>query len=251
MLESTCLMNSSLYEKYHNKRSVQNRVVNNNNFTYYNTLKILATCLSEKKGNALDIGCGTGTLSFYLASKGYIVSGIDISKKAIEACKKNAKQLGFEKETRFEKMEFPSYTPKGKFNLVICSEIIEHIKDDEKALRKIYNLLTPKGILLLSTPSENAPLYKLGLLKKFDTEVGHLRRYTEESLIKKIKKLGFEIIDTHKTEGILRNLLFTNNIVGQFVRFINKFNLSLPVTIADNFSLKLFGESQIFVVAQK
>lgn len=198
----------------------------------------------------LDIGCGAGTLSLYLASKGNIVLGIDISKSAVDLCRKSANSLKLNKNSSFEVMDFPKEVPNKKFNFIICSEVIEHLKNDNLALQKIFSLLKPSGIAIISTPSRNAPLYRLGLLRAFDKKVGHFRRYSSTELILKCKENRFEVLEIKKTEGILRNFLFTNPIAGKSIRFI-KFFLSDIVSFLDNISLNLFGESQIFIVIQK
>ena len=119
-------------------------------------------------------------------------------------------------------------------------------------LNKFFSWLKGDGVLFLSTPSKNAPLFKIGITKKRDIKTGHLRRYTTKNLTEKLKKIGFTIIKTKKTEGILRNFLFFTNIGCFPLRLANKFQLISDIfTFLDNISLKLFGESQIIIVAQK
>jgi len=236
------------HEIFHQKTLMQKRIISEKNFTYRIILSVVNKYFKGKK-KILDIGCGVGTICLYLANRNNNVFGIDISQNAIISCKQSAKSLQF-KNVYFERMDFPNKTPDENFDYIVCSEVIEHLEDDELALRKIYSLLKPKGIVIISTPSKNAPLYKLGLAKEFDDRVGHLRRYTVEELVEKCKVNGFSILDTKKTEGVLRNFLFLNPIAGKFVRFI-KFFLSDIVTFLDDISLRLFGESQIFVVVKK
>lgn len=236
------------YEIFHNTTSIQIKVIKNNNFTYRILLEIINYYLKSPK-NILDIGCGAGALGLYLANNGNTVLGIDISQKAVESANESAKYLGF-KKAKFQKMNFPNKVPNKKFDMILFTEVIEHLENDDLALKKIYNLLKPEGIVIISTPSKNAPLHKLGLAKEFDKKVGHLRRYTLEELIKKANKYEFKILETKKVEGIIRNFLFLNPIAGKFIRFI-KFFLSDWVTFIDNISLKLFGESNIILILQK
>lgn len=238
---------SNLYEKYHKKSSAQYKIIKENNFTYINLLPILNSCLSKNIKTILDIGCGSGTISLYLASKGYKVKGIDISKNAIDASIKSAENIGL-KNVTFEVCEFPNRIPSGKYDMVYFSEVIEHLPDDELALQKIYKLLKPGGTLFLSTPSKNAPLYRLGYAKKFDKEVGHLRRYAVGELSDKLKRRGFTIKKVYKRESILRNFLFLNPTAGKLIKFI-KFFLASVVTSLDNFLAKKTGESQIITVS--
>lgn len=236
------------YDNFHKKTSKQTKFIKENNFTYRILLEVINKYITGSK-KVLDIGCGAGTLGLYYASKGNDVLGIDISQKAVASASESATYLSL-KKAKFKQMNFPNEVPRGEFDVIIFSEVIEHLEKDELALKKIFTLLKPNGVAIISTPSRNAPLHKLGYTKDFDKSVGHLRRYTLEELTRKCKKTGFTILETKKTEGVIRNFLFLNPIAGKFVRFI-KFFLSDWVTYIDNLSLKLFGESNLFVVVHK
>lgn len=236
------------FEQFHQSTTIQKRIINEKNFTYRHILTTINKFLISRR-KILDIGCGAGTISLYLASKGHHVLGIDISQSAVNAANKSAKILRL-KNISFERMNFPYELPTDKYDFIICSEVIEHIQDDNLALKKIFSLLKRGGVAFISTPSKNAPLHKLGLVKKFDEKVGHLRRYTLEELVEKTRACGFKILETKKIEGIVRNFLFLNPIAGKFVKLI-KFFISEIVTYADNISLKLFGESDIFIVIKR
>lgn len=239
---------SVLYDKFHKKTSIQRKLIDENNFTYRLLIPEINKYLKTPK-KILDIGCGAGTLSLYYAKKGNNVTGIDISKNAVGSANESAKILRLN-NVRFSQVNFPKSLPVGKYDFIILTEVLEHLKDDELALRKINSLLNKGGILFISTPSQNAPLYKLGLLSGFDKEVGHLRRYSIDELVKKCEKNGLTVVETKKTEGIIRNFLFTNPYAGKVVRFI-KFQISDMVTVVDNMTVPIFGESNIFVVAKK
>lgn len=236
------------YDIFHRKTSIQTKLINDNNFTYRILLSVINGLLNSDK-YILDIGSGAGTLCLYYANKGNRILGIDISQKAVDSAKASAKFLGL-REARFKRMDFPSQIPNAKFDFIIFTEVLEHLKNDDLALQKIFFLLKPGGIAVISTPSKNAPLHRLGLAKEFDKRVGHLRRYSLVELEDKSRKNGFIILETRKMEGIIRNFLFLNPIAGKFVRFI-KFFLSDWVTYIDDISLRLFGESNIFIVLQK
>lgn len=130
--------------------------------------------------------------------------------------------------------------------MVICSEIIEHLDNNVVVIKYIKKLLKKNGIIIASSPSLNVPLYKLGLLKKFDKEVGHLRRYTKNSLENLFKEANFKIIETKREEGILRNFLFINSLGGFLLRVLNKWPFSEVVIFKDNLIIPMFGESNIF-----
>lgn len=243
--------NNKFYDKFHINTGIQNKVIKKNNFTYRTLIKVIEKYI-KFEDKILDIGCGAGTIDFYLASLGYEIKGIDISQKSIVACKESSIILRLEPKLVFQTIEFPNKKPEGKFDLIICSEVIEHIFNDEKAVKAIYNLLSSCGFLILSVPSKNAPLYKIGLATEFDKKVGHLRRYSLEDINNLFTKAGFITKDTIKTEGLMRNVLFLNKTIGKVIKLLNKFGLlSEVVTFFDNLSIPLFGESNIIIVAQK
>lgn len=239
-----------IHEKYHLEGKIQKRIISDKNFTYRNSIQILKKLLKRRK-SILDIGCGVGTIDFYLASKGKNVTGIDISQIAIDLANASSKQLKLDHKLHFRRLDFPTNDIKGKFDIVLLSEVLEHLIDDIDVLKNVGKLLDRKnGLVVISTPSRNAPLYKLGVLKGFDDRVGHLRRYSEEELSLKLNKTGYEIVSLYKTEGALRNFLFTNKFGGFLIKFLKGF-LSDLVAILDGFLVPLFGESQIYVVARK
>lgn len=236
------------YNVFHGKTKSQNRIIKEDNFTYHLILSVLNQYL-KSDSKVLDIGCGAGTLCLYLASKGNEVLGIDISKKAVDSANDGADKLRL-KNVRFEVINFPNKAPQGKYDFIIFTEVVEHLKDEEKALRIINKLLNRNGILFISTPSENAPLYRVGYAKKFDKEVGHLRRYNSERLTDLLTDTGFKIDYINKNEGFIRNFLFLNPVAGKSIRFLKSF-IGRTVTAIDNLTIPVFGESDIMIVARK
>lgn len=237
------------YDNFHLNTNIQRKIISENNFTYRIIFNILNNYLPNKMISILDIGSGAGTISLYLGNSGYKVMGLEISKKAVDKANQSAKLLQLN-NVIFKKNNFLDSKLNSKFDTITCFEVIEHLSNDKLALDKMNTLLKTNGLLILSTPSKNAPMHKLGLAKEFDKRVGHLRRYTEDELRKLFKEANFEVIQVIKTEGIIRNFLFLNPIAGKFVRFI-KWKLVDVVSYLDNISMKLFGESDIFVIAKK
>ena len=241
---------TDIYEDFHKNTKAQKEIIPDYNFTYKIILPIIHKYFKKGDKTILDIGCGSGTISLYLSSLGNRVHGIDISKKAIASCKKSAKDLRLNTAS-FEVINFPSTRiGKSKYDSILLLEVIEHIQDHKQALELTAKALKPGGLLILSTPSKNAPLYKLGLLSSFDARVGHLRRYSEKEITTLISSSGFSVIKVIKNEGILRNFLFTNRYAGKVIRLI-KFHLVDIVSFLDELSLKFLGESDFIVIALK
>lgn len=238
------------YNDFHKSTSAQKKVIKDDNFTYRLLLSELNKYI-KPKDKILDIGCGAGTLCLYFANKGHQVLGIDISDKAVLDAKNSANVMGF-KNVKFESMPFPEKFPSGKFDFIIFTEVIEHIENDELAIRKINQLLNSRGRVLVSTPTISAPLHRLGYTRGFDKRVGHLRRYSEKQIVNILEKNGFKILEKKKIEGIIRNFLFLNSIAGEFVRILNHYSLlSSLFTKIDYLTIPLFGNSNIIVIAEK
>lgn len=246
--------NDELYEKFHQERSKGFiPVPSKKDFSYRTILPHLDKLLLKSK-KVLDLGCGNGSLSFFAASHGCQVLGIDVSKKAILGCQLNNQKLKF-KDLIFQVKNFndPKVNFDDKFDIVICSEVLEHLQNDFRILKRIYYLLKPGGSLFLSTPSVRSPIHnlKMFIFKKdfFDEEVGHLRRYELSKLVLLLKRAGYEILETHKTEGVLRNFFFVTRL-GALLQRLLKPGIRDIVSYLDN-QLLFLGESDLIVIASK
>ena len=80
---------------------------------------------------------------------------------------------------------------------VVCSEVLEHIEDDHKAMQEIHRTIVPGGTLLITVPVH--PRY----YAFDDSFVDHKRRYAVWPLVRKLRKLGFDNIKLEKTTGFL------------------------------------------------
>lgn len=239
-------------EKYHSKSKIQKRIITHKNFTYRILVQIIDRYIGRGE-KIVDFGSGVGTLDFYLASRGNCVTGIDFSKIAINTAKLNSRALGVEKNVRYFRRELPFANIPGKHDSVLMTEVIEHLPDEDVVLKAANKVLKKNGILIISTRSLNAPLYRLNLTKLHDRRVGHLRRYTIGKLGRIVTMAGFKVIEKGGREGLLRDFLFSFPLFGSpIIRLANKFNLvSDFLTFVDNIFLKIFSESQVYLVARK
>lgn len=238
----------SFYDRYHQKNHQFHAVIQPGNFTYWYILEFLHQACTEGFAGkrVLDVGCGVGTISLYLAVEGAQVTGIDISHRAINIADQARKDIGL-KNAVFIHGEVTSQ-PK-RYDVITCFEVVEHVANDRAFVKKLYINLKPGGKLVLTTPSEKNLLYRLGFYTKFDQEVGHLRRYTQARLSAVLEKTGFTILQTRSVEGPLRNILFTTKL-GFLIKGI-KGPLVPIFHWFDYVSGLLFGFSDIQVIAQK
>lgn len=239
-----------VHESYHSGAKLQRKIIGFKNFTYRNSLKLLIPYL-KNRNTVLDIGSGVGTLDFYLAQKNYKVFGIDISTQAVKISRQNARVFGL-RNIKFYNGNVDELRSFSKFDLIICSEIIEHVEDDNKLLKDLSKHLNKDGIIFLTTPLETAPLYKLGLTKKFDKRVGHLRRYTLKKLKNLIRSNNLEIENVYYSDGIFRNILFVFKLFDPIVRVANRFSIISDIfTFVDEFFLNLLGATDICLIIKR
>ena len=128
----------------------------------------------------LDVGCGTGAMLTYLARYGKVV-GIDADAAAISFCR----QRGLQNVQQYDGMRFPFED--GRFDLVTMFDVLEHIEDDNLALREILRVLKPTGTLMLTVPA-----YPI-LWGAQDEISHHKRRYVAAQLRAKLKNSRFSI----------------------------------------------------------
>jgi 2-polyprenyl-3-methyl-5-hydroxy-6-metoxy-1,4-benzoquinol methylase len=114
-----------------------------------------------KKGKALDICCGAGTNTVYLAEKGFEVTGVDISSKAIEYAKKKAEQADVKIDFRVQNFLGLSFGD-GKFDFVFDMGCFHHveIEDRTKFIKGVHRVLKNGGVYLLTCFSyKNGPAW--------------------------------------------------------------------------------------------
>jgi len=115
--------------------------------TYQEMPKIEKKALKLAKGKILDVGCGAGSHSLFLQQKGFEVTAIDISPKAIQAC-----QLRGVKDARIQHL---LELENEQFNTILLlmngTGIFGTLAETSKYLQKLKSLLTPNGQILIDS----------------------------------------------------------------------------------------------------
>lgn len=106
---------------------------------------------SEPK-RILDLGCGTGWTSIFLARAGHHVTGVDIAEDAIAIAREQARLEFGHLEFLVGDYEFP--LPKGAFDFALFYDALHHAEDESAALRQAYEALSPNGILITIEPGD-------------------------------------------------------------------------------------------------
>ena len=112
----------------------------------------------------LDIGCGGGILTEAMALKGARVTGIDMAEMAIKVAKMHLHESKLDID--YEKITAEEFAQKntGKFDLVTCLEMLEHVPDPTAIINAAKTLLKPDGQLFLSTINRNPKSFVLAIV---------------------------------------------------------------------------------------
>lgn len=144
----------------------------------------------------LDIGCKAGYITIQLAKKGAFVTGIDLIKEPIKALRQTLKTQP-EKIRRRIKLKVADATkmpfPTNSFDVILATEVIEHITKLSLFVAGAARVLKPGGKLLITFPNENfrQKLYPIVSLFGIKAEVENrvtLKNYQTENIIRLFTK---------------------------------------------------------------
>lgn len=150
---------------------------------------IVAQALDAKPDarRALDVGCGQGVLLNQLAAAlpRAAVSGADVSERSLEDTRRRCG----DRELFLLDLSTPDFEQQysaklGHYDLVVCSEVIEHLPD-ERAVGSLFSLLEPGGVAIVTVPG--------GKMSRFDELIGHQRHYRPGRLRELLASHGFAV----------------------------------------------------------
>jgi SAM-dependent methyltransferase len=128
----------------------------------------------------VDIGCGTGATAKALQRFGQVV-GVDVSPLALRACA--LRGLGDLVQSRAELIPLAS----DCIDVIVATEILEHLEDDLAALREFHRILKPGGHAVITVPA-----YQF-LWSEHDLALMHKRRYVSSQLGERSRAAGFRV----------------------------------------------------------
>lgn len=173
------------------------------NFWYKGRNKIINLFLNKFRSSShktfLEIGCGNGFTLKYLKKKNLRINfkGCDIYIQALQYAKIN-------NDSDIELFQYNLFKKNltSQYDVIGCFDVLEHIKEDEKAIENIYELLSPGGICIITVPSD------MNLWSNNDIINKHKRRYSKKELTKKIEAAQFELLYMNHFVFFLYPILF-------------------------------------------
>ena len=121
----------------------------------------------DLSGTALDIGCNSGLYSKILSDFGFRkVFGIDISETGIATAKATFSEEIREGKIVFEKRGIESVAGTERFQLILCTEVIEHTDDPMATIRNVHETMSPGSIAVISLPNCISVGYSLEYFKR-------------------------------------------------------------------------------------
>jgi 2-polyprenyl-6-hydroxyphenyl methylase/3-demethylubiquinone-9 3-methyltransferase len=112
----------------------------------------------------LDVGCGGGILAEAMARAGASVTGIDLSEKALGVAKLHRLESGIAVDYRLVAAEALAVEQPGRFDLVTCMELLEHVPDPASTVAACAALVKPAGLAVFSTINRNAKAYVFAVI---------------------------------------------------------------------------------------
>lgn len=169
--------------------------------------------------NALDVGSGFGFYSAYSLDKGFKITAINPSKWENDVFEK---MNGFRPMDKF--IEDISFYQE-KFDLIIMSQVLEHIDSVDDVLNKIKSWMIEKGILVIAVPNIDSFLVKLlgtrdnGCLLVPE----HLNYFSKEGLMNLLSRNGFRVMHYQQISRIPYNFLSNRlKLTGKYRKICNK-----------------------------
>lgn len=151
-------------------------------------------------GRVLSVGCGTCATEALLKKAGVEVWGLDVVGSSVEIAKSRIDRVVLGDIEGDKLVEIPE----GFFDLVICGDVLEHLRFPEHALARIRSWLKPGGSLIASVPNfiHYSVLFDLFVRRTFIYEDGgirdrgHYRIFTRKNFEGFISSNGFRVVET-------------------------------------------------------
>lgn len=155
-----------------------------------------------------DLGCG----NCWWNTKGLPVNGVDINEKMLKWAKRNGRLKDFKVSGDLSKTGLPTHSQ----DIVVMSEVMEHLMEHKPVLTEVKRILKPGGIFLVTVPYDfflgpffilfNLHCLYMGYFKGslyHKYRCGHINHFTQNRLRYTLEKNGFKLTELHIVNGLL------------------------------------------------
>ena len=212
-------------------------------------------------GIMLDVGCGEGRHIFGMMQQNPLMQciGLDMDKRSLEKAEEGYAYFKTLSQAGVDFLIGSAYSiplPNNSVDIVICSEVLEHLHEYNDAIKEIHRVLKPGGKFYASVPASWPEKICWALSKEYQNQPGgHLRIFNQKSLIEEIKLSGFNFLSSEKFHSIhspywwLRCLFWksqdSNFFVNKYKKLLEKHILEKPKLLdsIDKFLNPTMGKS--------
>ena len=203
--------------------------------SFLEIIKNIEMLKKGKRGNILDIGCCTGGLLVEAQKRGWEVSGIDPSQWA---CKCAKRYHGLKVVNSL----IESFNPSMKFDAITMLDVLEHVENPRKIIKKAKSMLKKDGVFCIVTPDYGSFTSRLLGKKWWGIRLAHLSYFREND----IKRLIWNNFNILKSNTYVRYFSLYYILIRLFP-FIGKFKviktilrrITVPIALFDTFEIYL------------
>lgn len=135
----------------------------------------------------LEVGAGIGNLTQFFVNRQFVMAS-DVEDQYVDVLQQKFGAYGNFRCRRLDLMEEGALEFKiYDFDTIICLNVLEHILDDRRALQTMFDILLPKGNLVLLVPAFQ------WLYGSLDVRLNHYRRYSRSEVSEKLSNAGFTL----------------------------------------------------------
>lgn len=171
----------------------------------------------QSKRRLLDVGAGNGLFLKFFKSEGFDVSGYELEHALVDKMHTDAELKG----VSIAQADITRLEGKPLYDVVIASDVIEHIQEHEKAVQNLWKFVAPGGRLVITVPAH------MHLYGKRDIAWGHFRRYDKQmlqSVVSRLEKANVETMTFWNFPGYFIYFFFEKILqkqVNETVRYSN------------------------------
>ena len=159
-------------------------------------------------GSMLDVGCGEGRHIFGVMQEYPMMKcvGLDMDEYSLKKAEEGYSYFESISEVGAEFIKGSAYSlpfPDNTFDLIVCSEVLEHLHEYNDAVIEINRVLKPGGKFFASVPAFWPEKICWYLSKEYQNQPGgHLRIFDQKKLIHEIEDRGFKFLSSEKFHSI-------------------------------------------------